>query len=126
MNIVSLGTASFAENATGTAYTAAADGVDGSVVLTWSIEGVDAPAFTIDPATGAVSFVSAPNFEVPADADADNRYAITVVVTDGTTEARQNVMITVTDVLDTPIVTSATSANFAENGTGTAYAATAG
>ncbi|MCX7375022.1 MAG: cadherin-like domain-containing protein, partial [Alphaproteobacteria bacterium] len=124
--VTSASSANFAENGTGTAYAATAGGVGGSVPLTWSLAGADAQAFAINATTGAVSFITSPNFEAPTDADADNRYAITVVVTDGTTESRQNVTITVTDVLDTPVVTSATSANFAENGTGTAYAATAG
>ncbi|MGE3820137.1 MAG: Ig-like domain-containing protein, partial [Isosphaeraceae bacterium] len=43
----------------------------------------DAARFVIDPATGALSFVSAPDFEFPTDADGDNLYEVVVQVSDG-------------------------------------------
>ncbi|WP_157716562.1 hypothetical protein, partial [Roseivirga ehrenbergii] len=51
-----------------------------------------------------------------------NDYAINVIASDGVNSVNQDVTITVTNVDDTdPVFTSATTANFAENGTGTAY-----
>ncbi|MBY3259854.1 hypothetical protein HFO09_09080 [Rhizobium laguerreae] len=44
--------------------------------------GADAERFTIDGATGVLSFVDAPNFEAPADADANNVYDVVVQVSD--------------------------------------------
>lgn len=49
----------------------------------WSIAGgSDAARFAIDPSTGAVSFLTAPDFEVPTDSDGDNRYVLIVRATD--------------------------------------------
>ena len=45
--------------------------------------GVDAGLLAIDPVTGAVSFLAAPDFEAPADADGDNVYEIDITVEDG-------------------------------------------
>ena len=74
-----------------------------------------------------MTFKAAPNFEAPGDAGADNVYDITVTVSDGVETVSQSVAITVTDVAENtaPTITSAASANFAENGTGAAYTATA-
>ncbi|MEQ8774359.1 MAG: gliding motility-associated C-terminal domain-containing protein, partial [Marinoscillum sp.] len=117
-------TASFAENGTGTAYTALATDANS---LTYSLgSGNDESLFDIVGSTGVVTFKSAPDFENPTDADANNTYVINVVASDGSNASNQDVTITVTDVDDTaPVFTSALTASFAENGTGTAYTATA-
>ena len=47
------------------------------------IGGADASKFTIDSTTGALSFVTAPNFELPTDAGGNNVYDVTVQVSDG-------------------------------------------
>ena len=52
--------------------------------ITWSRTGADAADFTIDPNTGVLSFAQRPNYEIPADAGADNEYNVTVKVTDTT------------------------------------------
>lgn len=52
--------------------------------LTYSIAGgLDADLFTIDAATGAISFKIAPDFEAPGDAGGNNVYDIDVAVDDG-------------------------------------------
>ncbi|MCP9817415.1 cadherin domain-containing protein [Synechococcus sp. GreenBA-s] len=125
-SITSSATASFAENGTGTVYTATATDPDASSTLTYSIAGTDAALFNINSTSGAVTFKSAPNFESPADAGANNVYDITVSTSDGTlTSAAQAVAITVTNANDAPSITSSATASFAENGTGTVYTATA-
>ena len=52
----------------------------------WSLTGPDMGDFSIDRSTGEVTFRAAPNYEMPMDADTDNRYQITVVANDGTND----------------------------------------
>ena len=52
--------------------------------LTFSIAGgSDAARFVIDAATGVLSFIAAPDYETPSDANADNIYDVIVQVADG-------------------------------------------
>ena len=56
-----------------------------SLALTYSIVGgADAAKFQIHGSTGALSFINAPNFDVPADVDHNNGYLVQVRVSDGT------------------------------------------
>lgn len=124
--ITSGASANFAENASGTAYTAAALDPDAGTTLTWSITGgADNAKFTVNASTGALAFVSSPDYESPADADGSNTYVVTLRVSDGTLMDEKTVTVTVTDVNEEPAVTSAAAADFAENGSGTAYSAQA-
>jgi hypothetical protein len=70
--ITSAATASFAENATGTVYTAAGTDADAGTTLTYALAGTDVALFNINASTGVVTFKAAPNFEAPADAGANN------------------------------------------------------
>ena len=84
------------ENAIFTSATPSASGAIGDVA--WTLEGADAAEFTIDGATGAVSMTGR-NFEAPADADADNVYAVTVRATDADGNAGTHAFtVTVADV----------------------------
>ncbi len=123
--ITSGAAASFAENATGTVYTAAATDPDAGTTLTYSISGADAAQFDIDATTGAITFKSSSNYEAPTDAGGDNVYDVTVSASDGTNITSNAVAITVTNVNEAPIVSSSATANFAENGAGTVYTAAA-
>ncbi len=116
---------SFAENSTGTAYTATATDADGTSPSFAITGGADAGLFAINTTTGEVTFVAPPDYEAPGDAGGDNVYDIDITVSDGANAATQSVSITVTDVDGTPVFASGTSTNFAENGTGTAYDANA-
>ncbi len=98
-------TASVAENSTGTAYAAVAVDPDAGTTLTYSLSGTDAGLFDINSATGAVSFKASPDFEVPADAGANNVYDIVVAASDGTNQATRSVAITVTNVNEAPTLT---------------------
>ncbi|MCZ8272044.1 MAG: Ig-like domain-containing protein, partial [Beijerinckiaceae bacterium] len=121
-SITSGTTASFAENGTGTVYQAAGSDPEGAT-LTWSLGGTDAALFNIS-SSGAVTFKTAPNFEAPGDVGSNNVYDIIVTASDGALTASRNVAITVTDVNDVaPSISSGSTANFAENGTGIAYQA---
>ena len=120
-------TAGVAENQTA-AYTSQATDADGDT-LSYSLSGgADAALFTIDPATGVVSFQTPPDFEAPGSADGDNVYDITVTASDntaGTTDTDQAVAITVTNVNDNaPVFSSPATAGVAENQTA-AYTAQA-
>src|SRR5262245_2479540 len=114
---------SVAENTTVVTTVTAVD-ADPGATLTYSVVGgADAARFTIDAVTGVLSFVSAPDFEAPADAGGDNVYDVQVQVSDGINTDTQTITVTVTDVGDTPLlITSdgggATAAvNVAENTT---------
>ncbi|MBA4748054.1 MAG: PQQ-dependent sugar dehydrogenase [Sphingopyxis sp.] len=89
----SLQTAGVGENVTA-AYQATASDPDGNALTFSIIGGADAARFTIT-AAGALSFASAPDFDLPGDADGDNVYAVTLRVTDGQASADQSVNITV-------------------------------
>ena len=107
--ITSAATKSFAENATGTVYTATATDPDAGTTLTYSLTGADASLFNINATTGVVTFKSAPNYEAPADAGANNVYNITVGASDGTNTTTKAVAVTVTNVNEAPVFTSGCS-----------------
>lgn len=95
----SAATANVPENTAGTVYTAAATDPDGNA-LTYSISGgTDAARFAIT-AAGALSFVAAPDFENPTDADRNNIYLVQLRVSDGAAAATLDLAVTVTDRVD--------------------------
>ncbi|HEX3029216.1 MAG TPA: Ig-like domain-containing protein [Clostridia bacterium] len=125
-NITSGATANFAENGTGTVYTATGTDPDTGDALTWSISGADAGLFNINSSTGVLTFKTAPNFESPADSGTNNVYDLTITATDngtGTLTATKTIAITVTNINEAPTITSGATASFEENGTGTVYTA---
>ena len=85
--------------------------------LTYSITGgADSSRFNIDPSTGILAFISAPDFEVPTDSGLDNIYNVTVQVSDGSLAATQDIAIVVTNISDNaPVFTSASGYNVAEH-----------
>lgn len=110
----STATATVKENVT-TVYTASAPDAESDTVV-YSLAGVDAALFSIDAATGAVSFVTAPNYEVDTKA-----YNFDVVATDGKLSSTQKVTVNVTDVNEAPTFAAAANASMtvAENSTAT-------
>jgi len=125
-SITSSATTSFAENGTGTAYTATATDPDAGTTFKYALGGADAGLFNMNSSTGAVTFKVAPDYEAPTDAGSNNVYDITVSASDGSLiSTSKSVAITVTNVNEAPVITSVATASFAENGTATAYTATA-
>ena len=60
--------------------------------------GADASKFTVDNSTGVLSFVTAPDYESPADANGDNIYEVIVQASDGAGGVgSQALSVTVTD-----------------------------
>jgi VCBS repeat-containing protein len=76
--------------------TYAATDVDAGTSLTWSISGTDAADFSIA-GSGALSFASNPDYEAPADSDANNSYIVVVTVSDGSLTDTQTITITITN-----------------------------
>ncbi len=87
--------------------------------------GADNGLFALNTNTGVLTFSSAPDFEMPADANTNNDYEVQVTVTDsGGLTDRQDITITVTDVGENgaPTISSdgggaTASVNAAENQT---------
>ncbi len=113
---------SVAENSTAVTTVTATD-PDAGTTLSFSLAGgADASKFTINPTTGALSFITAPNFEAPTDAGANNVYDVVVQASDGSLVDTQAIAVTVTNVNEAPVITSngagATAAvSVAENST---------
>ena len=79
--------------------------------LTYSLSGTDAELFVIS-SSGALSFVSSPDFENPADSDANNIYDLTVSVSDGILSDEQTITVTVVNTIEEtngPVFTSLTA-----------------
>ena len=90
--ILSIGSPVITENQTAVLNVQARD-TDGDQ-LKFSISGVDADDFVIN-SSGALSFKTAANFELPTDDNMDNIYNITVTVSDGRLIASENTVVTV-------------------------------
>src|ERR671922_211181 len=87
-----------AENTTAVTTVTATD-PDAGTTLTYSISGgADATKFSIGPTSGVLTFVTAPNYEAPTDANGDNVYEVTVKASDGSLFDTQAISVTVTDV----------------------------
>ena len=56
-------------------------------VLTYTKTGADADKFTLNVATGELTFISPPDYENPADMNLDGVYEVTVTASDGTANA---------------------------------------
>ena len=67
-----------------------------NAVITWSLSGNDRRDFSIS-STGSLTFVSPPDYERPADHDADNIYRVTVQASHGTATGMLAVTVTVTN-----------------------------
>ena len=94
-HFTSASTANVVENSLD-AYQATATDPDGNA-LTYSIAGgADASRFTIT-AAGLLRFVSAPDYEAPADTGQDNGYDVQLSVSDGMASATLPLTITVTN-----------------------------
>ena len=89
-------------------YTAIDQDEDETDSLEWSLKGADEGQFDISSA-GVLTFDGTPNYESPGDANRDNDYKVTIVVTDakGNTD-EHDVTVTVTNVEEDGTVTLST------------------
>jgi len=91
---------------------------DGDTLVYSITGGADSALFSIDPATGELSFIAAPDFENPTDANGDNVYNVTVQVSDGNGVAPSgDIAVTVTNVNEDPAISSLSVQFLAENTT---------
>ena len=125
--ITSAATVQQNENNASTGLTVTATDTDKGTVLTYSISGgADAALFKIDPATGMLTWISAPNFEAPLSSTHDNNYALTVAASDGVNTTTQAVTVQVLNVNDnSPYFTSSSSISVPQNVTATGHSVTA-
>ena len=87
---------SVAENSTAVGVITVSDAGDSTV--TFSLSGADSALMTIGESSGVLAFASAPDYENPADAGADNTYNVTVGASDGTITNTVDVAVVVTDI----------------------------
>jgi VCBS repeat-containing protein len=89
---------------------------DAGTVLSYAITGgSDAGRFQINSSTGALSFVSAPNFEAPNDSDANNSYVVVVQASDGSLVDSQTITVNVSNVNEAPTGATLAGNAVAEN-----------
>src|SRR6266436_4765987 len=88
------------ENGTEVTTVTATDADAGSTLTYSIVGGADAARFTVDASTGALSFVSSPDYEHPTDAGANNVYDVTVQVSDGTLTDTQSIAVTIVTATD--------------------------
>lgn len=101
-----------AENQSAVTTVVAVQAHGGGPIVYTIAGGADAAAFTINASSGALTFVDAPDFETPTDANADNAYLVTVRATGrGGLSNTQSLTVTVTDVgegdTDMPLISRA-------------------
>ena len=106
-------TQSVAENETAVVTLEVTD-AGGNVTFTRT-GGADSALFELDGA--ALVFLTAPDYEAPADADTDNVYEVNVQASDDDDTVILSLRVTVTDVNDAPVFTTAPTQNVAENET---------
>jgi hypothetical protein len=83
--------------------TLSASDADGNPLSYAIAGGADQALFAVDATTGALSFVAAPDFETPQDADSDNRYEVSVSVSDAIAPpVSQAIIVDVTDIVEPP------------------------
>jgi uncharacterized delta-60 repeat protein len=117
--VTSIDNFSIPENSTAVTTVTATDADLPTQVLTYSIAGgVDSALFNINSSTGELTFITAPDYELPKDAGLDNIYNVTVQASDGNLVSTQDILITVNAVNDnTPAITSPGNPSTPENST---------
>ncbi len=73
--------------------------LSGEAPISYTLSGTDAALLTVD-ASGDLSFLSAPDFENPLDADTDNIYQVTITGTNAAGSDSVNITIQVDNVAD--------------------------
>ena len=81
---------SMPENSTAVTTVVATD-ADNDPVTYSIIGGSDAAKFTLNSSTGALAFVSPPDFEIPGDSNGDNIYVVIVQASDGSLTDTQTI-----------------------------------
>ncbi|VAW70162.1 hypothetical protein MNBD_GAMMA09-2582 [hydrothermal vent metagenome] len=101
---------SVAENTAGVLSVTATD-ADGDTVTYSLTGGADQGVFSINSNSGALIFITAPDFEAPADTNTDNVYLVQVTASDGLNALNQTIAVTVTNVNEAQFGLSSRPAN---------------
>ena len=113
------------ENSTAAFYTAAATDQDAGASITYSLvsDSGDNALFTIEPSSGALNFLAAPNHEVHGDADGDGTYNVEISAYDGSLDTATNLelSITVTDEPEAPTFASASDESLVSENTSAVF-----
>jgi hypothetical protein len=104
-------TYSVAENTTAIGSVSATD-ADGDS-LTFILQGDDSSLVSLTGTT--LAFKAAPDFEAPSDANSDNVYEVTIVVSDGSAKDAKDLSITVTNVNEGPQLLAQSAYTVEEN-----------
>jgi VCBS repeat-containing protein len=111
---ISTSSLSIAEGSTAIGTIAASD-PDASSTLSYTISGTDSSKFSINASSGAIAFLSPPNFESPTDNGLDNTYNFTVTVSDGSLSSSQSIAVAVGNVNEAPSFSIASAQSYVEN-----------
>ena len=99
-----------AENSSGVTTLIATDS-DGTVPTYLIVGGADQALFSINVSTGALQFISPPDFEHPLDVENDGNYQVILAATDGLYTTTQTLSVTVTNVNETGKTITGSSGN---------------
>ena len=114
------------ENSLSTSYIATGMDPDSdSLSFSLANTGEDDALFSIDPTTGALRFLAEPNFENPGSFDGDNIYDIDIVVSDGLLSDTENVLITVTNANEAPVLAASSTTDMVEGQLPSGFSASA-
>ena len=113
------------ENSTAAFYTAAATDQDAGASITYSLvsDSGDNALFTIEPSSGALNFLAAPNHEIHGDADGDGTYNVEISAYDGSLDSATNLelSVTVTDEPEAPTFASASDESLVSENTSAVF-----
>jgi hypothetical protein len=117
--IISSSTVSHIENAAIVADIETSDRDEEGSGLAYQISGgADQALFSVDETSGALRFVSPPNFEAPSDSDGNNVYEVAVRVTDSEGLSDTQVLtVTVTNAVEAPLIVTPYATAIKENST---------
>ena len=113
------GSFSYAEGGTDAVGTYTLTAIEDGPTVTWSLDGTDMSDFMLE-GTGmsrTLNFKNAPDYEMPADADTNNTYMVTVKAEAGGEMAMQAVNVMVTNVVELGMLSGDGSFSYAEGGT---------
>lgn len=84
---------------------------DGDKIVYAIAGGADAALFAIDAVSGGLTFLAAPDFEQPGDADGDNVYDVSVSASDGLFSDTQSLSVTIANVREGATIYGTSSGN---------------
>ena len=103
--------------------TLAASDEDSNTTLTYALvdssSSKDDALLSIDSSTGVVTFLTAPNFEVPGDIGSDNTYTFDATVSDGTVTTTGTFSFSVVNVNEAPSISTGSAQSYTENSAAT-------